>query len=55
MDEFENEQYNQSFGCAGNSTMQGEFHESIAIHSQALCQVPYRSAQGSCIHHLRKS
>jgi hypothetical protein len=24
-----------------------KFHESFAIHSQALCQVPHHSAQGS--------
>jgi len=32
-----------------------KFHESIALHSQALRQVPYRSAQRYCLHHLRKS
>jgi len=55
MDEFKNEQYNQSFAVLKTAPCKENFHESIAIHSQALCQVPYRSAQGSCFHHLRKS
>lgn len=30
-------------------------NESFTIHSQALCQVPDRSAQGPNLYYLRKS
>ena len=55
MDEFKNEQYNQSFAVLKTAPCKENFHESIAIHSQALRQVPNCSAQGTYFYHLRKS
>jgi hypothetical protein len=53
LDEISNSLYNKKLWRTKVS--KETVHESITIHSQALCQVPDRSAQRPHLYHLRKS
>jgi hypothetical protein len=56
MDDLMNNQYNHTFGCRDTAADSKEnIHESFALHSQTLRQVPHHPAQGRRVRYLRKS